>query len=90
MADISVGWVLPLPRNTVGRRIEDWFTGVIEATRATLRSRPRPGEPQRYHHPRRETLEKLQDEGAHTWRTDLLGVFTFYIDGTGAHPASLP
>jgi competence protein ComEC len=43
-----------------------------------------------YHHPRWETLEKLQDEGAHTWRTDLLGVSTFYIDGTGAHPASLP
>jgi competence protein ComEC len=43
-----------------------------------------------YHHPRWETLEKLQDEGAHTWRTDLLGVSTFYIDGTGAYPASLP
>jgi competence protein ComEC len=43
-----------------------------------------------YHHPRWETLEKLQDEGAHTWRTDLLGVSTFYIDGTGAHPAHLP
>jgi competence protein ComEC len=39
-----------------------------------------------YHHPRWETLDKLQLEGARTWRTDLLGVSTFYIDGTGAHP----
>jgi competence protein ComEC len=39
-----------------------------------------------YHHPRWETLDKLQDEGARTWRTDLLGISTFYIDGTGAHP----
>jgi competence protein ComEC len=43
-----------------------------------------------YHHPRWETLEKLQVEGAHTWRTDLLGVSTFYIDGTGVHSAHLP
>ena len=40
----------------------------------------------RYHHPRWETLKKLQVEGAHTWRTDLLGVSTFYIDGTGVPP----
>ncbi|HEX4581181.1 MAG TPA: ComEC/Rec2 family competence protein [Acidobacteriaceae bacterium] len=39
-----------------------------------------------YHHPRWETLDKLQLEGARTWRTDLLGISTFYIDGTGAHP----
>ena len=39
-----------------------------------------------YHHPRWETLDKLENEGAHTWRTDMLGVSTFYIDGTGAHP----
>jgi competence protein ComEC len=43
-----------------------------------------------YHHPRWETLDKLQMEGARTWRTDLLGVSTFYVDGTGAHPAHLP
>ncbi|HEX6774171.1 MAG TPA: ComEC/Rec2 family competence protein, partial [Acidobacteriaceae bacterium] len=43
-----------------------------------------------YHHPRWETLEKLQEEGARTWRTDLLGISTFYIDGTGVHPAHLP
>jgi competence protein ComEC len=39
-----------------------------------------------YRHPRWETLDKLQVEGARTWRTDLLGISTFYIDGTGAHP----
>jgi competence protein ComEC len=39
-----------------------------------------------YHHPRWETLDKLQVEGARTWRTDLLGISTFYIDRTGAHP----
>jgi competence protein ComEC len=43
-----------------------------------------------YHHPRWETLEKLQSEGARTWRTDLLGISTFYIDSTGVHPAHLP
>jgi competence protein ComEC len=43
-----------------------------------------------YHHPRWETLDKLQVEGARTWRTDLLGISTFYIDGTGVHPAHLP
>lgn len=43
-----------------------------------------------YHHPPWETLEKLENEGARTWRTDMLGISTFYIDGTGAHPASLP
>jgi competence protein ComEC len=43
-----------------------------------------------YHHPRWETLDRLQDEGAHTWRTDLLGISTFYIDGTGVRPAHLP
>jgi competence protein ComEC len=43
-----------------------------------------------YHHPRWETLDKLQKEGAHTWRTDLLGVSTFYIDSTGVRAAPLP
>jgi competence protein ComEC len=43
-----------------------------------------------YHHPRWETLEKLQLEGARTWRTDLLGISTFYIDSTGAYPGQLP
>jgi competence protein ComEC len=39
-----------------------------------------------YHHPRWETLDKLQSEGARTWRTDMLGISTFYIDSTGVHP----
>jgi competence protein ComEC len=43
-----------------------------------------------YHHPRWETLEHLQAEGARTWRTDLLGVSTFYIDSRGARPADAP
>jgi competence protein ComEC len=43
-----------------------------------------------YRHPRWETLDKLQVEGARTWRTDLLGISTFYIDGTGVWPAHLP
>lgn len=43
-----------------------------------------------YHHPRWETLDKLESEGAHTWRTDMLGISTFYIDGTGVYPAHLP
>jgi competence protein ComEC len=43
-----------------------------------------------YHHPRWETLDKLQLEGARTWRTDLLGISTFYIDSGGAYPGQLP
>lgn len=43
-----------------------------------------------YHHPRWETLEHLERQGARTWRTDLLGISTFYIDSTGVHPAHLP
>jgi competence protein ComEC len=43
-----------------------------------------------YHHPRWETLDNLQLEGARTWRTDLLGISTFYIDGAGAYPGRLP
>jgi len=31
-----------------------------------------------------------QQEGAHTWRTDLLGLSSFYIDSTGVHPVHLP
>ena len=42
-----------------------------------------------YHHPRWETLDKLQVEGARTWRTDLLGISTFYLDSHGAAPAPL-
>ena len=43
-----------------------------------------------YHHPRWETLEKLQQQGARTWRTDLLGLSTFYIDRNGVTPAPAP
>ncbi len=34
-----------------------------------------------YHHPRLDTLEHLQEAGVHTWRTDLDGISTFYLDG---------
>jgi competence protein ComEC len=43
-----------------------------------------------YHHPRWETLEHLQEEGARTWRIDLLGASTFYIDAAGVRSAALP
>ncbi len=34
-----------------------------------------------YGHPKIETLEKLEDAHAYTYRTDLLGASTFYLDG---------
>ncbi len=34
-----------------------------------------------YGHPKLETLEKLEAAHAHTYRTDLLGASTFYLDG---------
>jgi len=42
-----------------------------------------------YHHPRREVLERLQDARVKTYRTDLDGAMTFYLDGEGVIP-SLP
>ncbi len=39
-----------------------------------------------YHHPRWETLEKLQVGHALTYRTDLLGLSTFYLDGSSVTP----
>ena len=42
-----------------------------------------------YHHPRWETLEHLQQQGARTWRTDLVGLSTFYLDATGVSAAPL-
>ncbi|WP_446741697.1 ComEC/Rec2 family competence protein [Silvibacterium acidisoli] len=36
-----------------------------------------------YGHPRRETLEKLQAAKVLTYRTDLLGMSSFYLDGAG-------
>jgi hypothetical protein len=55
MASIGAGWVLPLPRNTIGRRIEVWFAGVVEMTRANFQDRPRRAAKE-YHHPRREVF----------------------------------
>src|SRR5258708_243561 len=37
-------------------------------------------------HPRKETLERLQEEGAHTYRTDRNGAVTFYLDGHSVTP----
>jgi competence protein ComEC len=37
-------------------------------------------------HPRRETLQRLQEEGAATYRTDLNGAVSFYLDGHTVSP----
>ena len=37
-------------------------------------------------HPRRETLEHLQNEGVRTYRTDRQGAVTFYLDGQSVTP----
>ena len=37
-------------------------------------------------HPRRETLEHLQQEGIITYRTDRNGAVTFYLDGKSVSP----
>ena len=34
-----------------------------------------------YGHPKIETLEKLENSHTYTYRTDLLGASTFYLDG---------
>src|SRR5207247_7274965 len=34
-----------------------------------------------YHHPRTQVLERLQQAGAVTYRTDINGASTFYLDG---------
>jgi competence protein ComEC len=39
-----------------------------------------------YGHPRREVLEELQSGHIRTWRTDALGVSTFYLDGRRVMP----
>ncbi len=39
-----------------------------------------------YHHPRWETLAHLQDLYTRTYRTDLLGLSTFYLDGATVFP----
>jgi competence protein ComEC len=47
------------------------------------------GEHNSYHHPKWETLEKLEETHALTYRTDLLGLSTFYLDERGVE-AALP
>jgi competence protein ComEC len=42
-----------------------------------------------YHHPRGEVLERLQKASVKTYRTDMDGAATFYLDGTRVIP-SLP
>ena len=39
-----------------------------------------------YGHPRREVLERLQNDGVKTYRTDITGAVTFYLDGKSVTP----
>jgi len=39
-----------------------------------------------YGHPRREVLERLQQAGVKTYRTDMTGVVSFYLDGKSVTP----
>jgi competence protein ComEC len=39
-----------------------------------------------YEHPRREVLERLQDSGVKTYRTDVMGAVSFYLDGKSVTP----
>ena len=39
-----------------------------------------------YGHPRREVLERLQNDGVKTYRTDMTGAVTFYLDGKAVTP----
>jgi hypothetical protein len=41
-----------------------------------------------YGHPRREVLERLQQAGVQTYRTDMIGVVSFYLDGKSVIPMS--
>jgi competence protein ComEC len=40
-----------------------------------------------YGHPRYEVLEQLQAAHVLTYRTDMLGLSTFYLDGNTVHAA---
>jgi competence protein ComEC len=40
-----------------------------------------------FRHPRPEVLQRLQDSGVRTYRTDTMGAVTFYLDGKSAEPA---
>lgn len=39
-----------------------------------------------YGHPRREVLERLQQAGVRTYRTDMMGAVSFYLDGKSVTP----
>jgi competence protein ComEC len=39
-----------------------------------------------YGHPRREVLQRLQENGVQTYRTDMTGVVSFYLDGKTVTP----
>jgi competence protein ComEC len=39
-----------------------------------------------YGHPRREVLERLQNSGVKTYRTDVMGAVSFYLDGKSVTP----
>jgi competence protein ComEC len=39
-----------------------------------------------YGHPRREVLQRLQEAGVKTYRTDLTGAVSFYLDGKSVTP----
>jgi competence protein ComEC len=40
-----------------------------------------------FHHPRPEVIERLAQHHARTYRTDLFGPVTFYLDAEGIHPS---
>jgi competence protein ComEC len=44
------------------------------------------GEGNSFGHPRRETLQRFQEQGAATYRTDLNGAVSFYLDGKSVSP----
>jgi competence protein ComEC len=39
-----------------------------------------------FHHPRPDVLARLESAQARTYRTDLFGPVTFYLDAAGVHP----
>jgi len=39
-----------------------------------------------FRHPRTEVIERLAEHKAKTYRTDLFGPVTFYVDSEGVHP----
>jgi competence protein ComEC len=40
-----------------------------------------------FHHPRPEVIERLSEHRARTYRTDLFGPITFFMDAAGVHPS---